>query len=515
MNLYLLQHCLERSAARTPDKVAVVHGGHSLTYTELERRSRVLGEAIGHRVSGAGERIAILTDKCVEQVVSIFGVLYAHHIFVIINPILREQQIRHILRDCHVRLVITKPPFTDSLRAICSESDAPSVLDLDGFDYSACAVPSEPAHSRVGCDISNIIYTSGSTGLPKGIVITHRGLIEGAEIVGSYLGIVPEDRILALPPFNFDYGLNQLTSAVYAGSTLVLFDYTVPNALLETLETQSITGLPALPAVWSSVFDRRLCAIESCGRDFSRLRYISNTGGKLPVPIIHKIRQTFKETRLFLMYGLTEAFRSTFLDPGEVDRRPESIGKAIPNVQIEVVDENGNICPPGTPGELIHRGACIAAGYWNDPQRTAAVYRPNPLLAAAARFMEHVVYSGDLVMRDEEGFLYFVGRRDSMIKTSGYRVSPTEVEDVLLGHDAVTDAIVFGLADDTLGEKIRGIVTVCRDVEPDEIIAYCRSRVAFYLVPRELFIEPAFPKTASGKTDRPRVRAASISKHGN
>jgi acyl-CoA synthetase (AMP-forming)/AMP-acid ligase II len=244
------------------------------------------------------------------------------------------------------------------------------------------------------------------------------------------------------------------------------------------------------------------------------LRYITNSGGKLPVPTVEQIRRAFPKTDLYLMYGLTEAFRSTYLDPSEVDRRPDSIGKAIPNVEVEVINENGERCGPDEPGELIHRGACIARGYWNNLEKTNEVYRPNPLLPKSSQFLEKVVYSGDLVRRDAEGFLYFIGRKDHQIKTSGYRVSPTEVEALLMECKGVAEAVVFGLDDPVLGQKIRALVTTSADITARDIINQCKALAPYYLVPKEVFILPAFPRTSSGKIDRPKAVEESKAQHG-
>ena len=328
---------------------------------------------------------------------------------------------------------------------------------------------------RTGEDIASIIYTSGSTGLPKGIVITHRNLIEGARIVSHYLGITATERILGLLPFNFDYGLNQLISTLYKGCTIVLFKFFMPNSMLNILIDEKITGLPAIPTIWSAVFNPQSCKIDP-DRQYPDLRYISNTGGKLPVPMVKKIRQLFPATKLFLMYGLTEAFRSTYLDPDEVDRRPDSIGKAIPNVRVEVINKNGKICEAGEVGELVHSGACVTKGYWNNPEMTARVFRPNPMLPKENQFLDRVVYSGDFVKKDREGFLYYIGRKDSMIKKEGYRISPTEVEELLMGHPDVFEAVICGVEGKTAKNEMVALVTAKREIDIKELYKFCRQR---------------------------------------
>ncbi len=512
MKIKTINELIEYNLVKNPDKVAIKHKQRTMTYRELAEQSKALGVFLQGLSLVPGERIGILIDKSLEQVISIFGILFANKVFVIINSALHENQIKHILCDCNVQYLISDKKFDKYLEKIIDQTEVKRTIYQDEFtqifsDFSGLV----PQGATAPKDIANIIYTSGSTGLPKGIVLTHDNLIEGARIVSGYLNITKDEKILGLLPFNFDYGLNQLLSTLYCGSQIVLFQYFMPNELLKILEEEQITGLAAIPPIWAGVFNNKLCDIERKKYNFSHLRYITNSGGKIPVPTVKKIRANFPKTDLYLMYGLTEAFRSTFLDPREVDRRPDSMGKAIPDVEVEVIDEQGRPCPPDVEGELIHMGACIAQGYWNDPEKTAAVYKLCPL---SGREGEICVYSGDLVKKDRDGFLYFISRKDNMIKTAGYRVSPTEVEELLLGLKGITDAVVFGLEDPELGYKIRAVVTLDRELTNTEIIQYCKANAPAYLVPQELFVVPAFPKTASGKVDRPRVKRESIEQQG-
>jgi amino acid adenylation domain-containing protein len=494
---YLLQHFLENSAARYPDKIALRHKDRALTYAGLLQKARNLGQGLRQRGVRRGDRVGIYLDKSLEQVIAIFGALYADAVFVIISNVLQERQARHIISDCGVKLLITEEKYLEKI----ADTAAPKIYgaELSGI----LETTGSPEPQNIGADIANIIYTSGSTGLPKGIVLTHRNLIEGAEIVSAYLKITADEKILGLLPLNFDYGLNQLTTSIYRGATLVLFQYFLPNSLLKILADEEITGLAAIPPIWTAVFGGKMA--DTAKLVLPKLRYITNSGGKLPVPLVKKIRAAFPQTDLYLMYGLTEAFRSTYLEPREVDRRPESIGKAMPGVEVEIVKADGQPCRPREIGELIHRGACIARGYWNAPQKTAEVYRPNPLLPRENQFLETVVYSGDLAYKDEEGYLYFVGRKDGMIKTAGYRVSPTEVEEIILQRPEVKDAVVFGVADAELGCKIRAVITLHAEISAAQIQEHCQAAAPPYLTPREIFIADSLPQTASGKIDRPQI----------
>jgi acyl-CoA ligase (AMP-forming) (exosortase A-associated) len=505
MKPFLLQHFLELSCEQFPDKVAVKHGTESITFEDLYEKSDSLGYGLQGLGLSRGARVGILLDKSIAQVLSILGILNAGLIFVTINPILKEKQIRHILKDCGIKLLIASEKYGRQLENILSDTEVEKVIWQNELDEMIHACQGKNSRrTGTGEDISSIIYTSGSTGMPKGIVISHRTLIEGARIVSRYLQISEHERILGLLPFNFDYGLNQLTTTLYKGCTIVLFQFFMPNSLLSILIDEKITGLPAIPTIWSAVFNPQLCKIDP-DQQYPALRYISNTGGKLPVPIVKKIRQHFPATRLFLMYGLTEAFRSTYLDPGEVDRRPDSIGKAIPNVWVEVINKNGKICETGEVGELIHGGACVTKGYWNNPELTARAFRPNPLLPAENQFLDRVVFSGDLVKKDREGFLYYVGRKDAMIKKEGYRVSPTEVEELLMGHQDVFEAVAYGIESETAKNEIGALVTAKHEIDIKELINFCRQNAPEYLVPDRILVMDEFAKTETGKIDRPRV----------
>jgi len=313
-----------------------------------------------------------------------------------------------------------------------------------------------PPTTGVDTDVAAILYTSGSTGAPKGVVLSHRNLVVGAESVSSYLDNTAEDRILAVLPLSFDAGLSQLTTGFCVGAHVVLADYLLPGDVVRACAENQITGMVGVPPLWI-----QLAAQTWPSGAVAGLRYFANTGGRLPRVTLQRLRAIFPSAAPYLMYGLTEAFRSTYLDPREVDRRPDSIGKAIPNAEILVVREDGGLCGPGEPGELVHRGPLVTLGYWNDMERTAERFRPPPNRPVELCTPELAVWSGDVVVRDEEGFLYFVGRRDDMIKTSGYRVSPQEIEEVVYETGLIQDAVALGLEDETLGHRIVLVVTPC------------------------------------------------------
>ena len=516
MKPYLLQHFLERAAVDDGTKVAFQHEECRLTFGELQTRALALGFLIRRLSRARGERVGILLERGLNQIVAMVGTLFADNVFVLLNPALHSRQIGHILRDCGISILITSAQFRDGVLAQTPETESVRQF-LCEDQFPAEIPPGEDMASlsrNITDDVATIVYTSGSTGSPKGVVITHRNLVDTARNSAAHLGVQEDERILCCVPFNFDYGLNQFTTTLHKRCTLILHKFVTPKAFLQTIESERITGLPALPPIWAAVFNPRLCRLAPEEHDFSSLRYIANTGAKLSAPLVRKVRETFPHARLCLMYGFTEAFRSTFLDPREVDRLPDSIGKALPNVQIEVINEQGGVCAPGEIGELIHRGAGVTRGYWNSPELTAKLLRPNPLIDPPGSYVDMVAYSGDLVRKDAEGFLYYVGRKDHQIKTSGYRVSPTEIEALIMESGGVAEAVVFGLDDVALGQKVRALVTLNGTATIKEILARCRTAAPAYLVPSEMFEISSFAKTANGKIDRPKAVADSLATHG-
>jgi acyl-CoA synthetase (AMP-forming)/AMP-acid ligase II len=331
------------------------------------------------------------------------------------------------------------------------------------------------------------------------VVVSHENLCAGARIVSGYLGLRPGDRILSVLPFSFDYGLNQLLTSIRVGACLVLQRSLRAVDIVQTLERAAITVLAGVPTLWLQLLDP-MSGFERTA--LPALRIITNTGGVFPVEAVRRYRQRLPDCQIFLMYGLTEAFRSTFLPPAQIDVRPSSMGKAIPECEMLVVDDSGAVVAPGQPGELVHRGPTVSLGYWRDPDATAHKFRPDPLDASATR---PVVYSGDIVQKDEEGYLYFVGRRDQMIKAYGYRISPNEVESLIFQSGSVREVVVVGVADELAGQRTVAYCIPGEGFSPDTLMAFCRREMPSYMVPREIIVCADFPRTGSGKVDRVRV----------
>ena len=350
-----------------------------------------------------------------------------------------------------------------------------------------------------------ILYTSGSTGTPKGVVLSHRNMVAGAKSVASYLENGPQDTLLAVLPLSFDAGFSQLTTAFSAGARVVLLNYLMPREVLKTMAQEGVTGLTAVPPLYM-----QLAQLEWPPAINNTLRYFANTGGRMPRDTLTTLRQRVPQAKPFLMYGLTEAFRSTYLPPEEVDHRPDSIGKAIPNAEILVLREDGSACGPDEPGELVHRGALVGMGYWNDAERTAERYKPlalgTPGRASGLPLQEYAVFSGDTVRMDAQGYLYFIGRSDEMMKTSGYRVSPTEVEEIVYATGLVGECVAFGVDHPTLGHAIHVIATHAQDtgaIGIDDLINACRVRMPTYMVPASIeMVAAPLPRNPNGKIDR-------------
>jgi acyl-CoA synthetase (AMP-forming)/AMP-acid ligase II len=366
--------------------------------------------------------------------------------------------------------------------------------------------------SSIGEDLAGILYTSGSTGKPRGVMLSHRNLLAGSRIVSTYLQLRHEERILSILPFSFDYGLNQLLTSVQQAASIVLFQYRFPAEIVRALRAESITGLAGVPLVWAGLAHHTSGLAEA---KLPSLRYITNSGGAVPTAIVKKLRQLSPDTKIFLMYGLTEAFRSTYLPPEEIDRRPDSIGKAIPETEILVIDSEGRPCKPGELGTLVHRGPTVSLGYWGKRELTQQFFRPHPFIPKD-RGGDTVCYSGDLVRMDEEGFLFFAARADGQIKSQGYRVSPAEVEEVLMETGQLAQAAVVGLPAGDAGEKIHAVVVPIEsaDFNSDEIMQHCARKLPLYMIPKSIEVLGMLPETPNGKIDYKFLRAQRMEQAG-
>jgi len=512
----LLQDLLPAAVARAPQRIAVVDRAQSITYANLNRL--VDRAATGLTALGVvrGDRVAVLMPKRIEKVAALIAVLKAGAIAVPINALLKAPQVSHILRDSGATALVTTGAripgllaelgVLSGLKAIVAveETGEPhgglSVVPWNRLVANQGPVAGRPAPH----DPAMIFYTSGSTGKPKGVVVSHSNLVIGARSVAEYLECRADDRVLAVLSFSFDYGFNQVATALMAGATLVLLDYRLPQEVLLTIERERITALAGVPPIWI-----QLAGLDWPAAAATTLRYVTNSGGAMPRATLDRLRALLPGTKIYLMYGLTEAFRSTYLPPEELARRPDSIGRAIPNAEILVLRPDGRLCEAGEPGELVHRGPLVSLGYWNDPERTARRFKPVPGQPVDARVPEREVWSGDIVRRDREGFLYFIGRNDDMIKTSAFRVSPTEVEEEAYASGLVRDAVAVGVPHERLGQAIVLAVTPAQDVAPDDerLLDALGRRLPRFMLPLRIQWRDSLPRSPNGKYDRAALRA--------
>jgi len=514
----LLHELVTRTAERLPGRPALRLGHESLTYDEIAGLVNRCADGLRRAGVQRADRVAVYLPKTIEGVIAMFGAAAAGAVFVPINPVLKPRQVEHILADSGARMLVTSMSRWQALNDItpgCPELSVVVLQDAPGDQDIAAGASRivtwhelidsagvESDRSIVDTDMAAILYTSGSTGLPKGVVLSHQNMVAGAASVAGYIENVPDDRILAILPLSFDAGFSQLTTGFWAGAEVVLADFFLPRDAVRIAAESGITGITGVPPLWT-----QLASVDWPEEARRSIRYFATTGGTMRKPLLDKLRGLFPEARPYLMYGLTEAFRSTFLPPEQVDRRPDSIGKAIPNAEIIVMRDDGTRCAPDEPGELVHRGALVSLGYWNAPELTAQRFKPLPDLLSPGGRPEMAVWSGDTVVMDADGFLYFKGRRDEMIKTSGYRVSPTEVEDVVMASGLVAEVVAVGITDERLGMTIVLVVVPTNtEVTADELLAHCRQNLANYMIPGSVVFKESLPRNPNGKFDRVALR---------
>jgi amino acid adenylation domain-containing protein len=495
---------LKQSASRCGSKTAIVSGDVRLTYAELDARSDRLAATLVARGIRRDDRVLVFMENGWEAAVAIFAVLKAGATFSPINPSTKADKLAFIARNCRAAALLTQSKLAPVVASIISE--APSVFltvvvgehdalpDAVAFDAALRGSIHRPPATGIDTDLAMLIYTSGSTGRPKGVMMTHRNVDAAAESITTYLRSTADDIILSVLPLAFDYGLYQLLMAVRLGATLVIEkSFAFPATIFELIRREGVTGFPLVPTMAAMILqmrDLRPGALPS-------LRYITNTAAALPPPHIARLRELFPGVSLYSMYGLTECKRCTYLPPSQLDDRPGSVGIAIPNTEAFVVDDEGRPLPANAIGELVIRGPHVMQGYWEDEAATARALRPGQ------KSWERVLYTGDLFYADDEGYLYFIGRKDDIIKTRGEKVAPKEVEAVLHSHPGISEAVVVGVKDDLLGEAICAII-VASDPSLNErdVVRYCAHHLEDFMVPKSVKFRTALPKTDTGKVSR-------------
>lgn len=505
----LLHDYLLHSARRAPDKVALVCMKQRVSYRDLDEKSNALANMLVARGVARGERVIIFADNTVETVIAFWAVLKANAVVSVVNPLTKVDKLRYLIEDCrpaalitdaHIHNVWHEPARSPHLKTVVVSGSLPDdkLAALgNGVRWSEALALGDasrpPPRRNLDIDLAAIIYTSGSTGDPKGVMLTHRNMLTAATSISSYLELREDEVILGVLPLAFDYGLYQMIMAVRAGARLVLErSFAFPAQVLKLMLEEGVTGFPGVPTIFAILAEMK--SLKSF--DFSKIRFVTNTAAALPVKHITMLKDLFPSSRIYSMYGLTECKRCTYLPPADLDRKPTSVGIAIPNTELWLVDEHGNrVVEPDTVGQLVIRGATVMKGYWEKPEATAKKLKPGPVPG------EQVLYTGDYCKLDEEGYLYFVGRMDDVIKTRGEKVAPKEVENVLFNLAGVKEAAVIGVPDEVLGHAVKAFVVLESGVSmtAKDVQRECQNRLENFMVPKHVEFVAELPKTDTGK----------------
>lgn len=492
------------------DKVALVDPKSSVTYGALAAEAGRIADWLTLRGVRPGDRVIIHLRKGIDEVAAMFGAWKIGAVAINVNSHWTAAQLGYVARDSRTRAAILARGV---LRTLSGDDALPAGTQIlaqgkaEGLPEGVDAWDALPADSGAApatpdpAELAMIIYTSGSTGQPKGVMLSHRNIRVGAISVAEYLHLTEDDRLLSVLPYSFDAGLNQLTTMLLKGGTTVHQPVAMPAEILRMAKAEGVTGIAGVPPLWNQIV--RL--LMESPVELPALRRVTNTGGKIPPNILEAMPGVFPGVDIYLMYGLTEAFRSTYLPPARFAAKMGSIGQQIPNAQVFAIKHGIGIAGPGEQGELVHAGPLVSMGYWEKPEVTAAKIRPCPELAHLIGDAP-VVWSGDLVRVDADGDMWFVSRMDEMIKTLGFRLSPTEVEDLLSQSGMVTDVVAYGVENAELGEAVHVAVTLLPEADIDALSAYCTRSMAHYMRPRHVHLwQGTMPRTASGKLDRPQI----------
>lgn len=504
----LLHDFLTHSASRLGEKVALVCGNQRVTYGDLDMRSNAIAHHLTDAGIARGDRVVVFADNTVEAVIAFWAVLKANAVVCIVNPLTKSDKLDYLLNDCRPTALITdkhlhsifREPARNcpSLRRMIvsgpiEHSDLQELPHAVRWDAAVAAARSTPPSRRcIDIDLAAIIYTSGSTGEPKGVMLTHRNMIAACASISSYLALAEDEVILNVLPLAFDYGLYQMIMAFGAGARLVLErSFAFPAQILGLIKQERVTGFPGVPTIFAALGELRSLRDQ----DFSSIRYVTNTAAALPLKHILLLQELFSGARIYSMYGLTECKRCTYLPPEDLERKPSSVGIAIPNTEIWIVDEHDRRVGPGIVGQLVIRGATVMKGYWGKPEATARKLKPGPLPG------EQVLYTGDYCRMDAEGYLYFVGRGDEIIKSRGEKIAPKEVENVLMNIAGVREAAVIGVPDELLGQAVKAFVVMEQGsmIGEKQLQKECQRRLENFMVPKSIVIVPSLPMTDTGK----------------
>jgi len=515
----LVQHFLENSAQRLPDKVALIYNNQRLTYREVDSLANQLAASLIERGINRQDRVVIFLDNSIESVISLFAILKMGAIFIVLNPTMKSKKLNYILKDSGASALITQKNKSKIVKEAINEASALRHIFWVGsysqlFETPSSTISSHvweevvstsnpsvlsPKNRNIDVDLATIIYTSGSTGEPKGVMSAHYNVVAAAKSISHYLKNKEDDIIMDVLPLSFDYGLYQVLMAFLFGGTVVIErSFTYPYKIIEKLVQEKVTGFPIVPTMAAILLE-----MENLSKfDLSSLRYISNTAAALPVPYIRKLQYLFPHIEIYSMYGLTECKRVSYLPPNQLEKRPGSVGIPIPNEEVFIFDKDGEEVEPNKVGELVVRGSNVMQGYWNDPEETARTFRPGLYRG------DTLLYTGDLFKKDEDGYLYFIARKDDLIKTKGERVSPKEIENALCEINGVVEAAVVGVPDDIFGQAIKAFIVTnnISDLTDRHIMKYCMENLEPFMIPKYVEFRTTLPKTDSGKIDKKKLR---------
>lgn len=508
----LLQDYLYYAAQKSPDKIALVSASQPLTYGIIEHRSNTLAQTLTQRGVEKGDRIIIFYDNSPEAVIAFWGILKANAIVSIINPSTKAEKLAWLINDSRAKVVISQHHLFNVLCEALPRTRSVTTLILDDspldtriptwsgalLSFEAATldgISTLPPQRCIDIDLASIIYTSGSTGDPKGVMLTHRNMLTAATSITQYLQNTEDDIILNVLPLAFDYGLYQMIMAFRMGARLVLeLSFAFPGAILKKVAEEKITGFPGVPTIFSVMAGMK----NLHSFDLSSIRYVTNTAAALSLKHIDFLRNTFPQARIYSMYGLTECKRCSYLPPEDLKRKPFSVGIPIPNTELWIVDEQDRRLGPHQVGQLVVRGATVMKGYWEKPEETLKKLQPGPLSG------EQVLYTGDLCRMDDDGYFYFVGRMDDIIKSCGEKVSPREVENILYNLPGIRDAAVIGVEDELTDQAIKAFVVLEEGshLTVQDILLHCMQNLESHMIPQYLEIVPSLPLTSSGKIDK-------------
>lgn len=499
-----IRNLLEQAYRSVPDKVALIEKETHCTYRDLYTKVNQLANYLTQLNLESGARIGIYSNKDAQQVIALLALLSTPYTIVPITRFLKAEQVEYIIEDAQLSCIITDKTKLANVEATNFEGKVITyeLLNDNLVAFTEIYKCFNTHYSTTIDPQSNavITYSFGSDGSQKGIIMSHKNLVDGARIVSNYLGLQRDDVISGLLSFNLDYGLNQIFCSLYVQATLALHKFILPTDFFAHLIKDRVTVLAMMPVHIGKMFDEDPHRLP-LSNQLDQVRVITSSGGNITKKMVKKVDEYFKPARFYSMHGLTEALRSTYLDPSQIHIRPTSIGKAVPEVEVYIINEAGEACQAHEVGELIHRGCCIYKGYWNSPEETAKRFKPITILEKVIEIEnpnEIVIATGDYVYHDEEGYLYFVDRQDDMIKTGGYRVSPKEIENVVYDHlPSVKKCAVFGVPNEEIEEEIVLVYTASRKIPQNEFIFELKKHLATYMIPSIIAYREALPLKAS------------------